>query len=249
MSRIGNLSVALVLALSVCATGEALAAAPCSTTVAGRTWIKQVTADKRTQAAYLKDLKVCVAEDAKNQNAVDSLAVGSLQVMHKLPADYQRGAANFIMQALQLNAEAGFASSQHNLAALFNAPPRSLLSKLINQDQMKFGYWTRKAAAQGEPRALFNLAMRMDTGVPEAGIEKDPETAYKLLTILEKLKDDPKNDENAKAVFEQMTPAIADEKANIAKAVGDKRAAELAADAAKFDYSTLAPKEAPPPAK
>lgn len=147
------------------------------------------------------------------------------------------------MQTLEINARAGYASSQHNYAMLFNEQPGSLLTKLIKQDQMKFGLWTKMAAAQGEPRALFNLAMRMAVGLKEAGISKDLETAYILLILLEQLSSDPDLEMGAKNVLNGIEPFITQTKAKISSTLGKKRTKQLAADAAGFNYTTLAPRQ------
>lgn len=242
MNKFLPVLVQLLIVFSL-ATGTEVFAAQCAVDVSSETWAFKLHANKQQQAEYLAALKPCISNDVKAQAAVDTLAITSLSDLDELPTDQQSKVADFVIQTLEINARAGYASSQHNYAMLFNERPGSLLTKLIKQDQMTFGLWTKMAAAQGEPRALFNLAMRMAVGLKEAGIAKDLETAYTLLILLEQLSTDPNLEIGAKNVLQGIEPFITQTKAAISSTLGKKRTKQISATAAYFNYSTLAPRQ------
>ncbi len=138
MKILGLLLTLPMLVFSLATTTVSFAAS-CAVDVAPETWATKLSADEQVQKAYLVALKKCLSGDGRNQAAIDTLAVTSLSELDKLPTDKQLRAIRLVMKALEINAKAGYASSQHNYAVLFNAPPGSLLSKLVKQDQMKFG--------------------------------------------------------------------------------------------------------------
>lgn len=223
------------------ATTTTVFAARCAVEISPETWVKKVGAEQREQAQYLAALKNCLSANEENQGAIDAFALQTLSLLDKFPADRQAKVANFTKKALELNANTGYASSQHNLACLYNDRPGSLLAKFIKQDQMKFGYWTKMAASQSEPRAVFNLAMRMAVGIKEASIERDLETAYKLLVLLERLSPNSDLGKYEMEVFREMKPFIAHTKASIEGKLGKKRAKRIAEKTTDFSYATLAP--------
>lgn len=221
-------------------TSQALAVS-CNELLSDNKWIKKLASSKEQQAAYLTKLNKYVKSDVKNQAKLDTLIVMSFPVLDKISPEKQAKIANFLVRAFELNASSGFASSQHNLATTFNAPPGSTEEKLVKQDQSKFGFWTKTAAAQGEPRAIFNLAMRMATGVPEAGIDKDVETAYILLSILEH-KFSELTPESQQQIEDAM-PFVAQYKTAITKQLGKDTTEKLLTQVPDYNLAGLAPKK------
>ena len=215
------------------------AANACGIDITADTWLSIINSqDNDKENAYLQQLNNCAVNNPENQEMIDTLSVGIIQVLDRLPADKQTAFMHFSSEALKINANAGYASSQHNYAALFNAPPGSLLAKLIKQDQTTYGYWTKKAAAQSEPRALFDLAMRMAVGVPEAGIAQDQDTAYLIINWLEKHLKKAENTHES-AVFQQINPYLDDKKKALIQALGKKHIKALDVRANNFEPSAM----------
>lgn len=144
---------------------------------------------KSGQNEYLKKLKECVRSNNKNQDKLDEKMVNALTAMDlpNFPENDRKNLLPFVIKMLKVNAEAGNPSSQHNLAAIYNAKPGSPLYKLIGVNYKLFIKWTKAAASQGEPRSLFNLAVRMSSDEPVEGVNKDFKTAYILFKILKRM--------------------------------------------------------------
>lgn len=153
----------------------------CPKKIGGVQIAKTFTEGKGSQQDFIKQLKKCLPGNVGLQEQVDSAIIGLLTVQKELsvlPRNLQKSFVDFNLSVLKINAEAGFASSQHNYAAVHNAEPGSLLFRIIPVNYHIFAYWTRKAAAQREPRALFNLAVRLASKKPTETIKPAPETAY-----------------------------------------------------------------------
>lgn len=206
----------------------------CPDSVSADHWQETLVADQKTRGALISTLNGCLRDDPDRQVFVDGWAVSSIPLLDELPDEKKAGAASFLERALRANADAGYPPSQHNYAALFNARPGSTLAALIKQDQKQFGKWSRIAASHGEPRALFNLAVRMAVGVPTAEIEKDHVTAYQLLVRLEELSSG--NDR-----LKELEPIISNIKAGIERELGEQRVRELLPMAASLNLSILSP--------
>lgn len=230
-------SVYVCLIILCLVSTTAVSAKPCPETITMKTWVDEYAAGPKEQTAYLDQLRTCL-KSAKNDHlseAIDNVIVDFIASLEGVPEPSRQSFVDFTMRGLLMNAEAGFASSQFNYAVLHNAEPGSLAQKLIPQDIPTFVFWTRKAAAQGELRALFNLSTRMVDGVPEAGIPQDMPTAYTILTILEKRL--PKDNDFTR----EAKPYILKTKAKIAGKLGKERVKQLEKEAAHFNLSILAP--------
>jgi hypothetical protein len=235
----------IFVAMSMSAIHVAYAASCPEQLVSRETWVSK-WGNPQADAEYVSKLKGCLSWDFLAQADLDTLAVSTLIIVEQSPAltDIQkRGVINFVAQVLEADATAGYSSSQHNYAVLFNAQPGSLVAKTIVQDQMTFGQWTKTAAAQKEPRAMFNLAIRMAVGVPDAGIAKNPETAYTLLILMDQLSMNPDLTPAAKMFFQGIKPISEKTKKDLETILGASKAKELTAQSANFDYSSLAPKK------
>lgn len=202
-------------------------------------WVSKYLEGANARIKALDEIRLCTATKPARQLTFDTLAVLSLRAAEMSDAGSRRdGYIRFNADLLWILAKNGFASSQHNLATLHNARPGTPTHSAIRQDQPLFLYWTRKAAAQGEIRALFNLAARLSRGVPEAGLTKDAETAYKILHRLL---------EGSKGLEPQMPElltAIRNEKARTLADIGTDRAAELVKET--WNFASLAPVEPQP---
>jgi hypothetical protein len=110
-----------------------------------------------------------------------------------------------------------------------------LLQRLVTQNYSTFIYWTRKAAVQKEPRALFNLATRMADDDPVQGLAQDLPTAYTILSFLEHFYS------KGQLLPPEMMAYIKKTREKISKKLGVSRTKQLDAAITTFDFSTLAP--------
>lgn len=117
------------------ATATMLFAAPCPEHITADSWlnINNFAGDKQTHLDFFARLRKCLPSDEKKQEEVDKLAVNSLVSLESLPKEDQESLVDFTLQALLINAKAGFPSSRHNYAALHNAEPGTLLQRLVAQ--------------------------------------------------------------------------------------------------------------------
>lgn len=229
--RIRNWLVTTSLLVALSNSG-ALLASPCSDPISPETWFKAFAAGRQAQDDFLSQLKQCLPDSQDTQEEIDYLAIESLDLLESIPAESQDSLADFIARALLANAEAGFAPSQHNYASIHNAAPGSLIQRAVPQDYATFIHWTRKAASQKEPRALFNLAVRLADETPPPGVTQDLPTAYVILAFLRNLKDSG-----------LPPPAVAyasEARRKISKQLGPTRTRQLDASLASFDFSSLA---------
>lgn len=229
--RAKNWLVATWLLVGLSSSGTLLAS-PCPDNVSFDTWVEAFNGGQQAQQDFMSQLKRCLPDSKDMQEGIDYLAVESLHALESIPAERQDSFAAFIVQALLINAETGFPSSQHNYASVHNAAPGSLVQRIVPQDYATFIYWTRKAASQKEPRALFNLAVRLADETPPAEVARDLPTAYVILAFLENLKDS--------GLPPEVTAYAGETKKTISKQLGPKRTRQLDASFASFDFSTLA---------
>lgn len=230
--------VGLRIVISVCALAwfGSVAAGPCPTHVTADNWPKVFDDGPKARRDFLSQLKTCLPGRPDMQQEVDDLAVDSLDTLGAMARDEQKPLADFAVQAFRIDAEAGFASSQHNYAAVHNARPGSLIQRLVPQDYPTFIYWTRKAAAQKEPRALFNLAVRMADDKPPAGVARDFATAYTILTYLART-----YDVKGYNLPPGMMTYIKQGRAKLARKLGRKEVRKLTTNVSTFDFSKLSP--------
>lgn len=123
---------------------------------------------------------------------------------------------------------------------MYNAEPGSALAKAFKQDYGRFMYWTRRAASLGEPRALFNLAVRLAGPDALGGVQPDPATAYQAFVALEPVID------RYKPQLDGLRPVVDQAKRKLEKELGKKRVHVLRAGA-PFTMSSLSPAESEPP--
>lgn len=166
---------------------------------------------------------------------LDDLAVIILKGIDsgEFPAHLHSVYIDFALKVLRINAQAGSASSQHNLAAVHEANPDSIIARLVKQDQDEFVKWTIEAASRGDTRAIFNLAARMVSDTPVKGIKQDQETAFILLMIIEQRNAEHDN------IFEPFMPTVIEIKKSITDKIGKEKTAILSKQAKDFDLSTL----------
>lgn len=220
---------ALLTFIALSALPVALFAEPCPAYIPAETW-SQALEDRDAQGELVAQLKDCLAADKKLQQEIDDLAVDALDALATTPEKEQKPTAEFVTQVLQINAEAGFPASQHNYAAVHNAEPGTLLQRLVPQDYPTFLHWTRKAAAQKEPRALFNLAVRLADQSPPAGMKQDIPAAYTIFAWLER---------NAGGLPPPAVAYAGKTRAQLAKQLGPAQAKKLDAGVKSFDFSKL----------
>lgn len=147
-------------------------------------WMVQSNEDAQKIGAYLVRLRQCETGRPDIQEAADALSVKFIMSLERIPIDDgTRRLAAFIEKVLLTTATAGDASAQHNYATLHWANPKGHVAQMVRQDEKIFLHWTRKAAAQQEPRAMFNLAIRMMSENPPPGVKRDDITAYFLLRL------------------------------------------------------------------
>ncbi len=221
---------ALFVFAVVSATPLAFAEELCPAYIPAETWTHALE-HRDAQGQLVAQLKACLPADKKLQQEVDDLAVDALEALDTTPAKEQKATADFVMQVLLANAEAGFPSSQHNYATAHNAEPGTLMQRLVPQDYPTFLHWTRKAAAQKEPRALFNLAARLADKAPPAGMKQDLPTAYTLFAWLE---------HNGAGLPQPAIAFASRTKKEIAKQLGAGEAKKLDGGVGSFDFSRLA---------
>ena len=146
------------------ADAESDAGGPCSDDKAELIELLQLTIEKPRAAwkAALEEVQACGAGDERYQEAVDTAAVYLMDVARQLrvpPAsDLPQAHWDFISEILLINARAGYPSSQHNYAVIHNADPAdAMMGRHVEQNYDTFMEWSCRAAAQREPRAIFNL--------------------------------------------------------------------------------------------
>lgn len=210
-------------------------AKPCEYDFTMENWLNSFDSSPAKQKAMLDMFSSCLANDPDAQERVDYLVVESLTLLQKLDKPIQKAFMDYNLKILLMNAQAGFASSQHNYASLHNANPASLEFKLVPQSQKTFIYWTKMAASQAEPRALFNLAVRYADTNPPAGLKYDPAMAYRLFLLLNR---DYGENPNMGALLEYSKK----EMERLKPILGEKTAHRIKKSLSSFDYGFLAPK-------
>ncbi|MEY2632746.1 MAG: hypothetical protein RIR00_1400 [Pseudomonadota bacterium] len=244
MFRLPLLLAALALPLAPVVAAPATSAPPsCASMVETGFWGSMLNAGERTQQAYLRQLAGCLRDEPPLRTQADALLAATLAQLPGLPAARRLEVARFALLTLLPVAQSGHAPAQQRLATLFNPAPGSVEATLFAQDLSQFAFWTRMAALQGNPQALFNLASRMVNGAPEAGIVRDRELAYQLLLLLEGrpgLATQPGGAELLK--FSQTL------RGKLATALGAAKVGELQAGLDQFEVSRLLPAASNAPA-
>jgi hypothetical protein len=229
---IGKISISIPFAM---AAGLACAN-PCAEKIDIQKWAEKYKEGLRARNQTLSEIRTCIATAPQSYIAFDTLAILSIKASTSLTeasVEQREGFLRFNADLLWVLAEAGFPNSQHNLAAMHNARPGSLEQGAIRQDSKIFMYWTRHAAAQGEPRAMFNLAARLARGTPELGIAHDPVTAYKLFTQVEKIS-------STTGDILGLASPVQQEKQKLLTALGNEKV--LLLDRESMDLTALKPK-------
>lgn len=203
--------------------------------LAVRTWIGLVEGAADPRSDYLAKLRSCVVTRPELRARVDYVAVDSLDALDAVPERSRGRWTEFVADVLRLNANAGEAASQHNLAGMYNAKPGSKLAMAFKQDYGRFIYWTRRAASQGEPRALFSLAVRLAGDGASGGVQQDPALAYQAFLALDPMivRYQPQLD--------QLRPVVESAKRKLEEELGDERTRDLRTSASTFVLAALAP--------
>ena len=208
------------------------AADECPEHVTVEAWADAVDTDQQVRDRFLSMLERCLPGNSAMQEEIDYLAVMSFEALDALPAEHQPALADLAVRTLRANAQAGFASSQHNYAAAHKARPGSQVAQMVPQDHATFVHWTRKAASQKEPRSLFNLAVRLAAEPPPPGIVQDLATAYVILTFLEET-----HDLGIPPAFVEHVRKL---RQDVSKQLGPARVKALTESSEAFDFSSLA---------
>ena len=202
------------------------------------TWYDLALGSDAGRSQYLATLAPCLSNNSELTDHVVYLAIEGLIRLADIPEVPRPHWAMLIGEVLRLTAMNGDATSQHNLASMHQAEPGSALATAFPQDQGRFVYWTCMAAAQGEPRALFNLTMQLAHGgidtTPTSG-RPNSETAYLLMHALGPIL----------APFPQLEvfrEALATERPELEKKLGSTKVEALTREAAGFDLTSIAPK-------
>lgn len=192
-------------------------------------------ASQTSVEADLIRLFPCLKAKPKLQPDMDSAAIRMLNSMYELDEPSRSTAAGLIAAVLKVNASSGFPSSQHNYATLFNMDPQSPLNEYFARNDAKFAYWTRKAASNREPRALFNLAVRLADDKRITGFPQDRRLAYFLISELEtSIRMYPKR-------LMMLEPYVAKYKSELAENLGEDELRQIPNAFRDFDFSSLSP--------
>lgn len=185
-------------------------------------------AGANSQNNFLSTVRHCASPQSKLNEQIDDSTVSLFERINTFNKEDQQNLVNFNLKVLYINAQNGYAPSEHNYAALHNAEPNSTLSKLVPQDQHIFIYWTKKSATQKEPRALFNLAIRMMNKTE--GVKYDPSTSYIIFTYLKQ----------HERKYYQVYDMDSSRQKSIS-IIGKSNAEKLNKNVDSFNFQTLAP--------
>lgn len=198
-------------------------------------WVILSSEDAQKIDTYLARLGQCEIGRPDVQKAADALSVKAIMSLERIPIDDEMlQLAAFIEKVLLVTATAGDASAQHNYATLHWANPEGHVAQMIRQDEEVFLHWTRKAAAQEEPRAMFNLAIRMMSEDPSPGVKRDDATAYLLLRLAQ----DAVEEDVEQQIF---GPHLKETLLTLRDRLGRAKILELEDRLYDFDTSTVAP--------
>ena len=213
----------------------AFASQDCDYLASDKTWINTVGSNAEAQDTFFTNLQTCLQTEGETYKYyIDTQAISYvIQVVEGggLDKSVERKFAPFLVKIIKSNAEAGFAPSQHNYA-VFQNNSQSVMAEYVKQDYAEFMRWTRLAAAQGEPRAVFNLAMRLGSDKKIQGIQQDPELAYILLTKLRTTKDPKGTLKPYQDIWKQQQEAMGAQ-------FTPEQKTKLEAQAANYKYAQL----------
>lgn len=224
----------LLVSISICSlakTNDWEISQECHTVFTKEQLFQAFNYKNKEQTHYLEIVEKCVSESELLQEFLDNLTSTLLLNMPK-DKPLKDKFADLTVKLLYLNAKVGFAPSQHNFAAIHNVDPNSKVF-LVPQNYKTFMLWTRKAAAQGEPRALFNLAMRYAIGDERVNLSKDPVMAYKLLAVIAQMND------KLQGKLGPIMSHVNKYKAKIKSEIGAEKARKISKEVDDFDLSSL----------
>lgn len=231
-----GLAKALDKAVATCRQLAALQAAnedPCEPMTSANIWVAAMKGGGSER--YLRLLKECATGRADVQQAAEDLMVSALQALDQVADQVQmtrQDLAVHVKETLWVVADSGLPSAQHNYAALHNVDPNGPLADLFPVDQATFLKWTRKAAAGKEPRAMFNLAMRL---LPSANapLPADLPLAYILLRQIADEVPDPTR------LHQTFGPVLDEQLDAVRSQLGAETVAQLDARRTSFDFRSL----------
>ena len=186
----------------------------------------------------IEELNKCIPGNPSLKDKIDYIAVEIIRAIDAGKINTGNDGIkkiNDVISIFELNAKHGNTSSQHNLAAIYNSDPKSRVFQLIGNDYKKFVYWTKIAASNGDPRSIFNLAVRM-ASIPDKSVEvikSDYEMAYILHYVILL--------ESKKYHIDYLLPFVNKGITKLEKRFDDRKKEELIKIASTFNLKTLAP--------
>lgn len=211
-------------------------ATPCTEKFGIDEWAEKYREGLRARSGVLSDIRSCVGVTPGAAGRLGVVALTGLKVANaaqELTDEQRMNFIRFNANLLWVLAEGNDPTAQHNLAVLHNAQAGTFAQRAIKQDQSIFMYWTRRAASQGEPQAIFNLAMRLSRGAPAIGVAQNLPEAYTLFHHLEQI-----NSQSGGAI-QHLLPAALEEKKRLTAALGPSGSVHLGSEV--VDFTRLAP--------
>jgi len=230
-------SMLVFIVIFVCSSVYSVELPTCAAKFDHNAFVHQAMLGGKVLKNSLNNLQKCVH---KNNVVRDKLDFTAIEMVMRLDngemdkAYRTQSKVQDLISIFELCAHAGSKSAQHNLATLYNSNSSGHIFKLMGKNHEKFVYWTRQAAANGDPRSIFNLAVRMAT-TPEnsvKGIPIDHELAYKSFMAIAII--------GQKTDIGYLILMIKREVAKLRNKIGDKRMRELLNEINTFELKQLA---------
>ena len=184
---------------------------------------------------YFSELKKCLKSSLELQDKLDTSIIMLLRNKFNYIEEHKKSSfIKYLANLLLKNAKLGNSSSMHNYATFHNENPNSPNYNFFPSSQKKFSYWTHKAASLREPRAIFNLAIRIGSDIDSLYFEKDLEKSFRLFYYIKTYySDHPRF---------SIYLSIIDEKIDeLQKKLGEEKIKHLIYTNNDFDFKTLAP--------
>lgn len=139
---------------------------------------------------YFESTKECV--DQYRITSLDDLVSNQVNVLLQIDQGTHVIATNELqifgkrfLSLIKYCADKGAPTCMHNYSSLHNAPPGSVLEKIFKRDLEVFSVWANKAAEAGDPRARFNVIMRISSSDNKSEYFKyDPAKSLKMIKSL-----------------------------------------------------------------
>ncbi|PCI42411.1 MAG: hypothetical protein COB46_00025 [Rhodospirillaceae bacterium] len=158
----------------------------CDLLVTNDEWMARITEGKSI-GTYFTDLDSCLFHNKVLQKQLNDTAVHFIETLPSVDEqELRKNISKFLKRALLLNATHNFAPSQYIYALIHNAPPESMIAKIFEQNYGIYAKWVHLADQHGEPRAIFDTAIRMAAKTPVEGFSQSPQMSYVRVLYLEK---------------------------------------------------------------